>query len=66
MSIIFPSQSPFMTTFDGSMIEVVDKMFDCLNVTSCSEGIKKRKPAKDPYYHADDWRLKVINNSIIY
>lgn len=44
----------------SEMIEVVDKMFDCLNVTSCSEGKRKRKPAKDPYCHANDWRLEVI------
>ena len=46
---------------DGTaeMIMVVDQMFDCLNVSSCSEGIRKRKPSKDPYTHANDWRLEV-------
>ena len=34
---------------DGTaeMIMVVDQMFDCLNVSSCSEGIRKRKPSKE-------------------
>ena len=46
---------------DGTaeMILRVDQMFDCLNVTSCSEGIRKRKPSKDPYTHTNDWRLEV-------
>ena len=46
----------------AEMIMLVDKMFDCLNVTNCSEGIRKRKPSKDPYTHAGDWRLKVCQH----
>ena len=51
---------------DGTaeMILVVDQMFDCLNVTSCSEGIRKRKPSKDPYTHAKDWRLEVWSTTM--
>ena len=43
----------------AQLIEVVDKMFDCLNVTSYMEGKKRRKPSKDPYTSAKDWRLNV-------
>lgn len=44
----------------AEMITVVDKMFDCLNVNSLTEGYHKRKPARDPYTHANDWRLEVV------
>ena len=44
----------------AEMILFIDKMFDCLNVTNCSEGIRKRKLFKVPYTHAGDWRLKVF------
>ena len=43
----------------AQLIEVVDRMFDCLNVTSYTEGKKKRKASKDPYISAKDWRLAV-------
>ena len=43
----------------AQLITVVDQMFDCLNVTSYTEGKKKRKPSKDPYMSAKDWRLAV-------
>ena len=39
--------------------QVVDQMFDCLNVTSYTEGKNKRKPSKDPYMSTKDWRLAV-------
>ena len=35
--------------------QLVDKMFDYLNVTSYTEGKKRRKPSKDPYTSAKDW-----------
>lgn len=47
----------------AEMILVVDKMFDCLNVSSLSEGYHKRKPARDPYCNAKDWRLKVVTTT---
>ena len=43
----------------AQLITVVDQMFDCLNVTSYTEGKKKRKPSKDPYMSAKDWQLAV-------
>ena len=43
----------------AQLITVVDQMFDCLNVTSYTEGKKKQKPSKDPYMSAKDWRLAV-------
>ena len=53
----------------AEMIMVVDQMFDCLNVSSCSEGIRKRKPSKDPYtiHHTPmlmigDWRCDQSQN----
>ena len=44
----------------AEMISVVDKMFNCHNVNSLSEGYHKRKLARDPYTHANDWRLEVV------
>ena len=43
----------------AQLIEVVDKMFDFLNVTSYMEGKKRKKPSKDPYTSAKDWHLNV-------
>ena len=43
----------------AQLVQVVDTMFDCLNVTSYMEGKRRRKPSKDPYTSAMDWRLDV-------
>ena len=43
----------------AQFIEMVDKMFDCLNVSSLSKGKMKRKPFVQPYRSANDFRLKV-------
>ena len=40
-------------------IEMVDKMFDCFNVSSLSKGKLKRKPFVQPYRSSNDFRLKV-------
>ena len=36
-----------------------DKLFDTLNVSNFSEGCQSRKPFRQPYTSADDFRLKV-------
>ncbi len=36
-----------------------DKFFDCLNVSSISQGQRKRNAFKAPYRSAKDFRLKV-------
>lgn len=38
---------------------VVDRLFDCLNISNLTEGKRKRKPFRSPYRNADDWKLKV-------
>ena len=43
----------------ASFIEMVDKMFDALNVSSLSKGKLKRKPFLQPYRSSNDFRLKV-------
>ena len=43
----------------GPTAQVGDQMFECLNVTSYTEGKKKQKPSKDPYMSAKNWRLAV-------
>lgn len=43
----------------ASFIEMVDKMFDCLNVSSLSKGKLKRKPFLHPYRSSNDFWLKV-------
>lgn len=50
---------------DESLVETIrfvdkfDKFFDCLNVNSLNDGRKERKPFKQPYRSATDFRLKV-------
>ena len=43
----------------AKFIEMVDKFFDCLNVSSLSKGKFKRKPFLQPYRKSNDFRLKV-------
>ena len=43
----------------AKFIEMVDKLFDCLNVSSLSKGKLKRKPFLQPYRNSNDFRLKV-------
>ena len=48
----------------AKFIEMVDKLFDCLNVSSLSKGKLKRKPFLQPYRNSNDFRLKVITISL--
>lgn len=43
----------------AKFIEHMDKLFDCMNVSSFSEGKRKRKPFQQPYRGAEDFRLSV-------
>ena len=40
-------------------VELMDKMFDCLNVHNFSHGIHARKPFQMPYRSVKDSRLQV-------
>ena len=40
-------------------IEMMDKCFDCLNVSDFSSARHSRNPFKAPYYSSSDFRLKV-------
>eukprot|EP00731_Ephydatia_muelleri_P028880 Em0020g524a len=42
-----------------------DKFFDCLNVSNCSEGHQQRKPFREPYRSADDFRLKWLEEDFL-
>ena len=41
-----------------------DKFFDCLKVSNCLEGHQQRKPFREPYRSADDFRLKVCMSTL--
>ena len=41
-------------------IRMFDKFFDCLNVRSPVEHVKKKKPNLKPYTNSHDERLKVV------
>ena len=41
------------------VLAMVDKMFDCFNVSSLSKGKLKCKPFVQPYRNLNDFRLKV-------
>ena len=43
----------------AKFIGMIDKFFDCLNVTDMNSGRKKRKSFQSPYRKVDDFRLKV-------
>jgi len=40
-------------------IEMVDKLFDCMNVSFLSKGKHSRKPFLSTYQKSDDFRVKV-------
>ena len=40
-------------------VMMMDQFFDAFNVRSLSEGKKTRKPMRDPYRSAKDWRFAV-------
>ena len=40
-------------------IRMVDKFFDCLNVTNLVNGKRKRKSFQSPYTSSNDFRIKV-------
>ena len=41
-------------------VAMFDKFFDCMNVSTMSDGNLQRNPFKSPYRHVDDFQLKVI------
>ena len=41
-------------------VDIIDKFFDCMNVTSFEAGMKQRKPFQQPYRSGSDFRLKVL------
>lgn len=46
----------------AKFIGMVDKMFDCMNVSSLSRGKLQRKPFVQPYRSSNDFRLAVSNS----
>ena len=46
-------------TATATFVEMFDKFFDCMNVSTLSEGKLQRNLFKSPYRHVDDFRLKV-------
>ena len=46
----------------ANFVEIIDKFFDCLNVSSISKGRHKRKPFAEPYCKLDDIRIDVSNH----
>lgn len=47
------------TTETRVFIRHMDNFFDCLNVRNHEEGVKKRKPWREAYFHSWDERFKV-------
>jgi len=43
----------------AKFIAMIDKFFDCLNVTNLNRARKYRKDFQKPYEKTDDFRLKV-------
>ena len=46
----------------ANFASMMDRFFDCLNVSNFTNGMKKKKPFQHPYRHKEDKRLKVIIN----
>ena len=43
----------------ATFIQLVDKLFDCLNVGNYTEGKKTRNPFKQPYRSVTDFRFRL-------
>ena len=43
----------------AKFIEMVDKLFDCMNVSSLSRRNLQRKPFVQPYHNANDFQIAV-------
>ena len=43
----------------AKFIEMMDKLFDCMNVSSLSRQKLQRKPFVQPYRNANDFRIAV-------
>ena len=52
-------------TMEGTreFIEMFNKFFDCLNISSAQEGQRKRNPNMMPYTSVDDARFQVNKTS---
>lgn len=50
----------------ANFIEMVDKLFDCMNVSSLSRGKLQRKPFVQPYRNSKDFRLAVSGINLNY
>ena len=48
----------------AKFIQMIDKFFDCLNVTNLNCGRKRKKDFQKPYEKTDDERLKVLVNEL--
>ena len=48
-----------VTAGTAEFVDIFDKFFDALNVSNFDSGKHERKPFKDPYRSASDFRLKV-------
>ena len=45
------------TAATQNLFRLIDKFFDCLNVSNVLQGVKSRKEALHPYRDPNDWRL---------
>ena len=52
-------------TATAKYCEMVDKFFDCLNVRSTAEHIRKRKPFLAPYTDMNDQRFEWLENNFL-
>ena len=46
----------------ANFVEIVDKLFNCLNASSLSKGRHQRKAFAQPYFKLDDFRIEVSNS----
>ena len=58
-ALVATGEEPARGTAHFAMM--MDRFFDCLNVSSFTAGKCKRKPFKYPYISESDFRLKVSN-----
>ena len=46
-------------------VSMINKFFDCLNVTNFVNGKRSRKPFQDPYRSSSDIWLKVLRLGLV-
>ena len=50
----------------AKFVRMMDRFFDCLNITNLTNGMHEQKSFQDPYTNANDFYLKVMCHGYVH